>query len=145
MLPLLQLVATLCTALFAGAAVYINLVEHPARVSCGTAAALAEWAPSYRRATLMQAPLALIAFLTSVAAWAMGGGSAWLIAGLLIGAVVPFTLLVIKRTNDKLLATPRDGAGPETDRLLARWARLHAVRSALSLLALLILLWQLTS
>ena len=145
MLPLLQLVATLCTALFAGAAVYINLVEHPARVSCGTAAALAEWAPSYRRATLMQAPLALIAFLTSVAAWAMGGGGEWLIAGLLIGAVVPFTLLVIKPTNDKLLATPRDGAGPETDRLLARWARLHAVRSALSLLALVILLWQLTS
>src|SRR3989442_11511733 len=32
----------------------------------------------------------------------LGGGAAWLIAALLIGAVVPFTLIVIKPTNDKL-------------------------------------------
>jgi hypothetical protein len=144
MLPLLQLVAIFCTAVFAGAAIYINLVEHPARMSCGTSGALAQWAPSYRRATRMQAPLALVAFLAAVTAWAMGAGMAWLIAGLLIGAVIPFTLIVIKPTNDKLLAPDRDGATADTGQLLDRWARLHAVRSGLSLVALAILLWQLT-
>src|SRR5262245_26490942 len=34
---LLELIATLCAGFFAGAAAYITLVEHPARLSCGTA------------------------------------------------------------------------------------------------------------
>ena len=46
----LELIALLCTGLFAGAAVYITLVEHPARLECGPAVALAEFRPSYRRA-----------------------------------------------------------------------------------------------
>src|SRR5918999_1837764 len=54
----LALVATVCAGLFAGAAIYITLVEHPARLSCGTALAVREFGPSYLRATLMQAPLA---------------------------------------------------------------------------------------
>src|SRR5947209_7489038 len=31
-----QFMATVCCALFAGAAVYVNFVEHPARMECGT-------------------------------------------------------------------------------------------------------------
>jgi hypothetical protein len=58
----MEFIATLSCALFAGAAVYINVVEHPARVSCGTEVAAVEWAPSYKRATWMQAPLAVVGF-----------------------------------------------------------------------------------
>jgi len=47
----MQFLATLACAMFAGAAIYINLVEHPARMSCGTEVAATEWAPSYKRAT----------------------------------------------------------------------------------------------
>ncbi len=36
---MLELLATGCAGLFAGAAIYINLVEHPARVECGNALA----------------------------------------------------------------------------------------------------------
>ena len=43
-----------------GGAIDITFVEHPARVSCGTALALREFAPSYRRATIMQAALAIV-------------------------------------------------------------------------------------
>ena len=57
---LVTLVAILARALFAGAAVYINLVEHPARPSCGTETAARQWAPSYKRATVMQASLAVL-------------------------------------------------------------------------------------
>ena len=38
-------------------------------------------------------------------------------------------------TNQKLLESGRDLASSETRMLLEKWAKLHAVRSALSLLA----------
>jgi hypothetical protein len=132
---LIAVVATFACALFAGAAVYISLVEHPARLSCGTEAAARQWAPSYRRATVMQASLAVLAGLGGVVTWFHGEGSAWLWGGLLILAVVPFTLLGIRPTNDRLLAPGRDLASAETTELLVRWGRLHAVRSILALAA----------
>ena len=114
-------------------------------MSLDTRAAAAQWAPSYRRATLMQAPLAVLSFIASCAAWLLGGGTVWIIAGSLIGVVVPFTLIVIKPTNDELLASGRDLASADTRALLERWGKLHAVRSLLSVLAASIMLWQLVS
>jgi hypothetical protein len=136
-----QFVAALCSSIFAGAALYINLVEHPARMSLDTPAAFAHWAPSYRRATLMQAPLAIVAFLAALTSWLLGAGFAWLIAAALIGAVVPFTFIVIMATNKGLLAKGRKVGSPETRALLERWGRLHAVRTILSLLAAVLMLW----
>jgi hypothetical protein len=135
MLHALQFVATLCAAIFAGAALYINLVEHPVRMGLATNLAAQQWAPSYRRATWMQAPLALLSLITGVLAGLMGGGVAWLIAAILIGAVVPFTFIVIMPTNHKLLAPDRDLSSAETRVLLENWGKLHAVRTGLSLLA----------
>jgi len=94
--------AVLATALFAGAATYVSLVEHPARLRCSTEIALAQWRPSYRRGTVMQASLAVAGLLLSIAAWMSGAGRLWLVAGLLLGSVVPFTLLIIFPTNKRL-------------------------------------------
>jgi Domain of unknown function (DUF1772) len=135
MLHALQFIATLSAALFAGAALYINLAEHPARMGLETSIAAKQWAPSYKRATWMQAPLALLSLVAGAAVWLLGGGVAWLAAALLIGAVVPFTLIVIKPTNHELLAPDRDLSSPETRALLKSWGKLHAVRTGLSLLA----------
>ena len=77
----LELIALLCAGLFAGAAVYVTLVEHPARLECGPAVALAEFRPSYRRAAAMQASLAAVGLLTAVGAWALGRGVPVLVAG----------------------------------------------------------------
>ena len=137
-----EFLAIFCAAIFAGAAIYISQVEHPARMSLDTRSAAAQWAPSYRRATLMQAPLAVLGFIAGFTAWLLGGGAAWLVAAILIGAVVPFTLVVIKPTNDQLLAPGRDLASADTRTLLERWGRLHAVRSLLSILAMSIMLWE---
>jgi hypothetical protein len=135
MLLALESIATLATALFAGAALYINVAEHPARMRLETSGAARQWAPSYHRATWMQAPLAVIGALAGAGAWMTGGGTGWLAAAVLIGAVVPFTLVVIMPTNQKLLAPGRDLASSETRALLEKWARLHAVRTVLSLVA----------
>jgi len=58
---LLLIVVSIATGLFAGAAIYVSAVEHPARVSCGTEVAVREFGPSYKRGAVMQAPLALLA------------------------------------------------------------------------------------
>ena len=135
MLLALQFIATLSTTLFCGAAIYINLVEHPARMGCTTEIAATVWAPSYKRATAMQATLAILGFACGVTAWLMGSGLWWLVGGLLIGAVVPFTFAVIMPTNHRLLEPGRDLASNETRSLLEKWGNLHAVRSALSFAA----------
>ena len=135
MLEVAQFLATLCCTWFAGAAVYINLVEHPARMGCDTKTAATVWAPSYKRATVMQASLAVVSFLAGTLAWLLGGGILWLVGAVLIGLVVPFTFIAVMPTNHQLLAPGRDLASVETRALLEEWGRLHAVRSALSLVA----------
>jgi Domain of unknown function (DUF1772) len=131
----LQFLAVLCCMLFAGAAIYINLVEHPARMGCDTKTAATVWAPSYKKATLMQASLAIVSFLTGVGAWLLGSGILWLVGAVLIGLVVPFTFIAVMPTNHQLLAPGRDLSSAETRSLLERWGSLHAVRSVLSFLA----------
>src|SRR6202050_3233361 len=131
MLVVLKFVATFAAAMFAGAALYINVAEHPARMTLDTRFAAAQWAPSYPRGTWMQAPLALLSLVAGVGSWLLGGGPGWAIAALLIGAVVPFTFIGIMPTNRALLAPGRDLAGTETRPLLERWANLHAVRTVL--------------
>lgn len=133
-------VATACAGLFAGAAIYINAVEHPARLSCGTELAVREFAPSYHRATVMQASLAVMGCLAgSWSGWQRG--DPWVVlAAVLLGAVVPFTLVVILPTNEQLLDPALDRRGAKAADLLVRWGRLHAVRSALSSLAFVLFL-----
>ncbi|MCA1851681.1 MAG: DUF1772 domain-containing protein [Beggiatoa sp.] len=135
MLEVAQFVAALCCTLFAGAAVYINLVEHPARMGCDTKTAATVWAPSYKRARVMQASLAVVSFVAGVLAWLLGGGILWLVGAVLIGLAVPLTFIAIMPTSHQLLAPGRDLASVETRALLEEWGRLHAVRSALSLVA----------
>jgi len=136
-----EFISVLACALFTGAAVYITLIEHPARMQCGVEIAATEFAPSYRRATVMQATCAAVGLLSSVAAWLAGATVWWFVAGVLLGSVIPFTLLVILSTNKRLLPPTLDKPSAETERLLARWGRLHAIRSVLSGVSLLLFLY----
>lgn len=143
LVPVLEFLATLAGALFAGAALYINVAEHPARMDLETRMAALQWAPSYQRATWLQAPLALLSLACGIAVWLLGAGISWLIAALLVGAVVPFTFAVIMPTNNKLLVPGRDLSSPETRALLVHWGRLHAVRTILSIAGATVYLWSL--
>jgi Domain of unknown function (DUF1772) len=142
MLP--EIFATLACGIFAGAAIYINLVEQPARLSCGITLAITEWRPSYKRGAIMQASLALVGSAFALLSWWANKDSAWLIGGLFLFSVVPFTLIVIFPTNKKLQSNDLDVGSSEAEHLLHLWNKLHAVRSALSLLAFVIFLLALT-
>jgi anthrone oxygenase-like protein len=136
-----EFIAVLTCSLFTGAAVYLSLVEHPARMECGVETAAAEFAPSYRRASILQATLAALGLVSSIAAWLSGASPLWVVAGALLGSVIPFTLIVILPTNKQLLDPTLDRRSALAVQLLARWGMLHAVRSVLSALALLLFLY----
>ena len=133
-------VAALAAGLFAGAAIYVSAVEHPARVSCGTELAVREFAPSYKRGTIMQASLAVLGCVSGLVGGWQRSDPAAVIAALLLGSVVPFTLVVIFPTNKRLLDPTLDRQGTEVAHLLTRWGQLHAVRSVLGSIAFLIFL-----
>jgi uncharacterized membrane protein len=135
---LFEIAATTACGIFTGAALYINLVEHPARMSCGVRLAATGFGPSYHRAAVMQASLAIFGFVAATSAWFAGADYLWLVGGILLVAVVPFTLLVIMPINKKLLAPDLDKDSDDARDLLTKWNRLHAVRSLLSLIAFLI-------
>jgi hypothetical protein len=136
-----EFITVVACSLFAGAAIYISLVEHPARMECGVEIAATEFPPSYRRATIMQASLAGLGLVSSIVAWLAGNTFWWVVAGGLLGLVIPFTLLVILPTNKQLLSHDLNRRSEQTKLLLTRWGTLHAVRSLLSGLALVVYLY----
>ena len=141
MLEALKFIATVSAGLFAGAALYITAVEHPVRSILETQAAATQWAPSYKRATLMQAPLALIGLVSGILAGVLGAGTGWVGGALLLGSVVPITFIIIMPTNHKLLEPGRDLASAETRSLINHWGRLHSIRTGLSLLSFGLFCW----
>ena len=135
------LLALVAAAIFTGAALYVSIVEQPARLLLDDRALLTEWKPSYKRGAAMQAPLALLGCLVGLIAWWQTSHPGFLIGAVAIIAPWPWTLLGIKPTNDALLATEPDQAGPPTRALVVRLGALHAVRTALGALATLGFLW----
>jgi hypothetical protein len=135
------LLALIASAIFSGAALYVNVAEQPARLHLDDRAVLTEWKPAYQRGAAMQAPLALVGFLLGLLAWWQTSHSAFLIGAIAIIAPWPWTLIVIKPTNDALLATDPDKAGPQTRSLVVRWGAVHSVRTAMGALATVAFLW----
>ena len=138
-------VALLLAAVFAGAALYVNLAEQPARLTLDDGALLAEWKPSYDKGKMMQASLALLATLAGLLATYESGRAIWLLGAALMLAPWPYTLIVIMPTNRALHATAIDSAGPETRRLIEKWGRLHAARTAFGMAGTLAFLWALNA
>ncbi len=128
---------------FAGAAVYINLVEQPARLRLDDRALLAEWKPSYKRGFALQSSLALIAGALGVIAFFIDFRWPSLVGAALVLANWPYTLAAIMPTNRALIATEPDAADASTRRHVRHWGWLHGVRSLLGLSASLFYVWAL--
>ena len=135
---LFGLLALTTAALFAGAAIYINAVEHPARSELSTQAQLAQWRSAYKRGFIMQSSLAMVSFLLGVLAWWQSGYWQWLAGAAAIIANWPFTLVVIRPTNNQLMG---EASAEEARHLLSRWNRLHGTRSGFVFLAVVAYLW----
>jgi Domain of unknown function (DUF1772) len=127
-------------AAFAGAAIYVNVAEQPARLGVDDKALLAEWKLSYARGFAMQASLALASALFGLLAFWFTRDWRSLLGAALIFANWPYTLLVILPINKRIAAPPPDAAA-ETRGLIETWGMLHAGRSTLGVAATLVYLW----
>lgn len=127
--------ALTAAALFAGAALYTSIAEHPARLGLPDDAALAQWKPSYERGAVMQASLAMLGSILALLAWWTAKDLLWLIGGIVLFGNWPVTMIVIMPVNRALKAIESDKPSSETRPLLESWGRLHAVRTLLGMFA----------
>ena len=136
-------IALALAAAFSGAAYYVNEAEQPARLALNDASLLAQWKRSYARAVTMQAGLAALSGAFGLyVAWDLRDWR-WLLAALLILTNWPYTLFLIKPINEQLNAIADKDAGAAARGLIVKWGRLHAVRTALGILATAVYLWAL--
>ena len=138
---LIQNLALITAALFAGAAIYVNVAEQTARLALDHRALLVEWKPSYARGKTMQASLALVSTVLGLLAAYLTGKWAWVLGAALILAPWPWTIFVIMPVNKVLEATPPEAVNAGTRGLIEKWGTLHAGRSALGIAATLVYLW----
>lgn len=135
------LIALALAAAFWGAAFYIHVAEHPARMLLDDRNALGQWGPSYARAFNLQGGLAIASGLAGLAAAWLTGQLCWGVGAVLMLANWPYTVFGILPLNHRLQAISAEAAGPESRAMLDRWIWLHAVRTGLSGLAVLAYLW----
>ncbi len=124
--------AAATAALYTGGAVYAALVEHPARLACGPPMGVAEFRSSHPRATRLQGGLLTLGGGAAVGTWLAGAPAAWLGAGALLLAVLPYSRLAVAPTTRRLLDPALPPDEPEARRLLRRWGPLDAGRAALA-------------
>ena len=125
-----EVVAMFCCAVFFGAAAYISLVQHPAALETGSDFAVRFFVPMYRRASIMQASLAILGAAASIVAYLLRAGRAWLLSGVLMASVVPFTLLAVEPLNEQIKVV--DPSAERAVELLMQWGRLHWLRTVVS-------------
>ena len=128
------------SAIFTGAAIYINFVEQPARLKLPDSALLMQWIPSYKRGFAMQSTLAMLAGALGLVALFMTQSFFYLFGSILILANWPYTFFIIMPTNKILMATQFETANSNARNLIIRWGKLHAVRSLLGLSATILFL-----
>lgn len=136
-------VALIAAALFAGAALYINVAEQPARLMLNDQSLLAQWKPSYKRGFAMQSSLAVISGVLGLLTWWLTKDWRWIVGAALILSNWPYTLLGIMPTNHKLNAIENERADATSRKLIEAWGRLHANRTGLGSAATLAYLWAL--
>ncbi len=133
--------ALIVAGLFAGAAVYINVTEQPARLGLDDHALLAEWKPAYRRGFAMQASLSVVGSVLGGLAWWQTSDWRWLLGAVVLITNWPYTFFTIMPTNNQLMAINPANASSTSRALIEKWGRLHAVRTALGFAATLTFLW----
>jgi hypothetical protein len=137
--PFLRIVTLVAATAFAAIAVYISVVEQPARLLLETQPALAQWAAGYPTAMKIQGGLAIVCAMLAGWLWFRTRNLLWLAGAAIVLANWPFTLVFLMPINDVMLTTAPGESQDGMRLLLSKWGQLHAVRSLLGALAVVVL------
>jgi hypothetical protein len=129
-------------AAFSGAALYINLVEQPARLALDDGALLSEWRPSDRRGFAMLATLALIAAALGLGAYFQTQDVRWLIGAIVVIASWPYTFFAMVPMNNRILTISASEPGAARE-LVRVWGLLEFGETAIGVVACAVFLWAL--
>jgi hypothetical protein len=136
------LLALAFAAAFSGAALYINLVEQPARLALDDSGLLSEWRPSDRRGFAMLASLALVAAVLALATYFQTLDVRWLIGAIIVIASWPYTFFAMVPMNNRILTISASEPGAARE-LVRTWGLLEYGQTAIGLIACASFLWAL--
>lgn len=137
------LYAFAAAAVFLGAALYISLVEQPARLALSTRAMLDEWITSNRRGTVMLSVFAVVSAILAYLQFSANGDVRWLIGGTIIVASWPYAYFVIVPVNVWLYAIPPGRAVSTARKLMRDWGLLEWGHVLIALAACGVFAWAL--
>ena len=119
------LVAFAFAAAFTGGALYLNLVEQPARLALDDRAMISEWRPSDRRGFALLGLLAVVSAAAGLIAFHDNGNVQWLVGAIIVIASWPYTFFVVVPVNNRLLAASASEAQPDSRELVRDWGLLE--------------------
>jgi hypothetical protein len=128
---------------FLGAAVYVNIVEQPARLALGPHAMIREWAPSNRRGSILLATLSVIASILALVHYGRTGDARWILGGLVILASWPYAIFIMVPVNIWLCTLPPNKARTAIRELMRDWGLLEWGQTAIGLGACCLFAWAL--
>ena len=128
---------------FLGAAIYIGLVEQPARLKLSGSAMIREWTLSYRRGTLVISVLAVVSAILAFVQFRIDGDVRWIIGGITILASWPYAYFVITPVNVWLYAMASVKAVSPARKLMRDWGLLEWGQAMIGLAAAGVFAWAL--
>ena len=129
-------------AAFFGAALYVNLVEQPARLGLDDQAILNEWTPSDRRGVALILGLSLLSAALGLVAYFSSQDVRWAIGALIVILVWPYTVFAMAPLNNQILTLgPHDIGAARA--LVRQWGLLEYGQTAIGLAASMVYLWAL--
>ncbi|MGJ0506407.1 MAG: DUF1772 domain-containing protein [Methylocystis sp.] len=126
---------------FAGASLYVNFVEQPARLALSDDALIKEWEPSDHRGFIVLAGLAAIAALFGFIAYRELNDLRWALGALVMLASWPYTYLAIVPLNNRILGLIGADAAHEARKVIDLWGKLEIGLTAIGVAGLLIFIW----
>ncbi len=124
----------------AGAGLYVNGVEQPARMALDDAAMLTEWGPSDRRGVALMAGLALACAITGLSAYFETRDAMFAIGAIIALSSWPYTLYVMGPVDNQIMALAGKDVGAARA-LLWQWGLLEYGQTVIALAAVATFLW----
>jgi len=130
-------------ASFLGAAIYIGVVEQPARLALSGRAMIQEWKLSNRRGTLTLSAFAVISAILAYVQFRADGDVRWIIGGITILASWPYAYFVMMPVNVWLCALPPGRAVSPVRELMRDWGLLEWGHALIGFAACCVFAWAL--